>query len=494
MQSNKSAGFSILNLMVSITIIFVILGSLTTIQNQTSQYALNNQQERDSALLVAEFFSNLKDTTSCTSSLVNQSVDNQGTGNYSHPNQILKSDGVTPVIGVGQSDPSGRIQIQRLDLGDFVVDDVAIPTTGKAKLKILIGKRGTPLGPQTIMREVLLQVNRVNSPPYNLTSCYAIGGQQELWTKNTDGSIFYRGGSKGYVGLGTTNPTTLFHIVRQTGNGGDQSVALEQYNNDDDQNPLLAGYRARGTRTTPLPVQPDDEIFTFKSLGWDGTQWVNAAQISFRVDGPVAINQVPTRIDFHTLPPLSCCSSGLPGFVRMTIKSDGKVGIGTSTPTETLDVAGNIQASGCLRTGAATAAGVCVSDKRLKADIRPFLLGLDALMGFKPATFKYNGLGGHSRSKKSELGLIAQDVEKTAPELVIKTKLKLHPEDNTETEVKLVNYSALIYVAINSIKELYQRWSNDSQLKDEELISLEKEYQEVRDQIAELRDRMKETN
>ncbi len=63
--------------------------------------------------------------------------------------------------------------------------------------------------------------------------------------------------------------------------------------------------------------------------------------------------------------------------------------------------------------------------------LREFLLGylclgLNALLGMNPMKFKYNGLAGFVADGQEQLGVIAQDIEKAAPELVKKQLVQLH--------------------------------------------------------------------
>jgi hypothetical protein len=141
---------------------------------------------------------------------------------------------------------------------------------------------------------------------------------------------------------------------------------------------------------------------------------------------------------------------------KMRIDSTGNVGIGITAPTQKLDVVGNIKTSGCLYY-ASSSLGTCASDERIKTDVRPFDLGLDALLGIRPVNFKYNGLAGFEADGKNQLGVIAQDIEQSAPELVEKREVKLHPEDHKKTEIKVVNYGAFTYVIINAVKQLYEK-------------------------------------
>ncbi|MCB9072695.1 MAG: tail fiber domain-containing protein [Bdellovibrionaceae bacterium] len=169
-----------------------------------------------------------------------------------------------------------------------------------------------------------------------------------------------------------------------------------------------------------------------------------------------------------TVIPLVVASNGTEKF---RIDSSGNIGVGSTSPGYKLDVVGDIAASGCLRSSAGVASGSCVSDARLKTDVRSFDLGLDVLLKVQPHYFKYNGLGEHPASETPELGVIAQEVEKSAPELITTTEVKLHPEDTQATEVKQVNYTAFTYVLINAVKDLYHRWFSDSQTIHRELAS-----------------------
>lgn len=109
------------------------------------------------------------------------------------------------------------------------------------------------------------------------------------------------------------------------------------------------------------------------------------------------------------------------------------------------------------------------SDRRLKKEIAPFKDGLNVLMKIDPVTYKFNGIGGLS-AEETHVGVIAQDVQKVAPYCIGTGRLAVDPGQSGEfgggeaigygNEAKVVvkpltyNYDALIYVMINSIKEL----------------------------------------
>jgi len=97
-------------------------------------------------------------------------------------------------------------------------------------------------------------------------------------------------------------PSTL-HIVSTTQN----ILTLEVNNNDNDyQDPQIDFVRSRGTYGTPLIVQDDDELGTFRFRGYDGQDYEDAAKIQVLVDGEPHTGEdttdMPGRLEFSTTP------------------------------------------------------------------------------------------------------------------------------------------------------------------------------------------------
>lgn len=146
---------------------------------------------------------------------------------------------------------------------------------------------------------------------------------------------------------------------------------------------------------------------------------------------------------------------------RFAITGGGNVGIGTTGPSYKLDVAGDINTSSCFRIGASVVSGTCTSDERLKENVQDYDAGLSDLLKVKLHTYTFNGLGEMPKTGEVAVGVIAQELEKTNPELVKTRMVKMHPEDKDKTEIKVVDYSKFSYMLINAVKELYQKWFED---------------------------------
>lgn len=97
------------------------------------------------------------------------------------------------------------------------------------------------------------------------------------------------------------------------------------------------------------------------------------------------------------------------------------------------------------------------SDNRVKTEINPYSTGLETLIKLTPVSYKYNGKAQTPKDGKTYLGFIAQDVQKIDDSLVEKYRGKLNETDNSETDLFRVKEYPLIYMLINSIKELHKK-------------------------------------
>ncbi len=126
----------------------------------------------------------------------------------------------------------------------------------------------------------------------------------------------------------------------------------------------------------------------------------------------------------------------------MRLDADGRVGIGKSNPTARLDVSGNAVISGDLTvSGTINGTLASSSDLRLKTNVKPIDNALDKVAMMNGVYFEYIS----DEDKKQNVGVIAQDVEKVVPEVVV---------TNKEDDMKSVCYDKLVGVLIEAIKEL----------------------------------------
>lgn len=151
-----------------------------------------------------------------------------------------------------------------------------------------------------------------------------------------------------------------------------------------------------------------------------------------------------------------------------TGSTKGYVGINLETPTEFLDVNGNIRirsigstaSSGALHYDSNGVLTTSTSDFRLKTNIKPITNALS----------KVNNLFGVEYNWKSDeygdkrLGLIAQDVEKVVPELTFSNK-------NTSEEYMGVHYDNLSALLIEAIKEINNKFIENEFIKTQTIIA-----------------------
>lgn len=121
--------------------------------------------------------------------------------------------------------------------------------------------------------------------------------------------------------------------------------------------------------------------------------------------------------------------------VKLTVLTNGNVGIGDTLPAEKLSVSGNIKATGSVQ-GATL---VTTSDRRLKDEIRD-LEGLSLILRLKGHRFIWRD------TREEDIGFIAQEVEATEPRLVV---------TNPETGLKGVKYSNVVAPLVEATKEIY---------------------------------------
>ena len=126
------------------------------------------------------------------------------------------------------------------------------------------------------------------------------------------------------------------------------------------------------------------------------------------------------------------------GFERIRITYDGKIGIGKINPSSMLDVNGEITALAIKGP----------SDIRFKKNLKPLENSLDKIIKLNGYSYEWrkDEFPNKNFKKGSDIGLIAQEVEKVFPEVVY--------TDNDDMKSKSIDYSKLVPALVESIKEL----------------------------------------
>jgi len=117
----------------------------------------------------------------------------------------------------------------------------------------------------------------------------------------------------------------------------------------------------------------------------------------------------------------------------LTINSSGNVGIGTATPTEKLHVSGNILA---------TLNVTAYSDARVKTNIVEIDSPLEKISQLRGVY--YNRIDDSNASPARHVGVIAQEVERVLPEVVL--------TDTSEEKHKSVAYGNIVALLIEGMK------------------------------------------
>jgi hypothetical protein len=94
------------------------------------------------------------------------------------------------------------------------------------------------------------------------------------------------------------------------------------------------------------------------------------------------------------------------------------------------------------------------SDARVKTVLGQYTRGLADVLKLNVVDYKYNGKGGHAADGKRLTGVVAQELQDIFPEMVSKRLGKLEDTDTQDTEILMVDNSALVYALVNAVKEL----------------------------------------
>uniref|UniRef100_A0A831XEN6 Uncharacterized protein n=1 Tax=Geobacter metallireducens TaxID=28232 RepID=A0A831XEN6_GEOME len=139
----------------------------------------------------------------------------------------------------------------------------------------------------------------------------------------------------GRVGVGVTTPEAGLHIKAAA--YPDNAIRVE--GNETSQG---GGFLAYNKRTSGLPLA-NDRLGFFLFGSFNGTTPLHTAGVETRAEAAWTASSTPTYFSFTTTP-----TNQTVRYERIRITGAGNVGIGTTTPTQKLEVAGGVR----LNTGA----------------------------------------------------------------------------------------------------------------------------------------------
>ena len=324
-------------------------------------------------------------------------------------------------------------------------------------------KNTTPYLEVSVGGTVLSPREKIQSSPYAFYSSSAsyadsagladdadkLGGQSPSYyldtsaaaqTKSGDLSVnnLYVGSN---VGIGTTGPSSKLEVVSSFSD----SITMTINNNDISARGALFLHHF-GTNGGATPSNSRIGAIAFRAKGTDGSTIFPSAYIDsyIRTNGTT---NAPGDLRFYT-------NDGSDTSEKMRIDANGNVGIGMTSPGYKLDVNGQAHASSFPTS----------SDERFKTDIKTIDNALDIVMNLRGVRFKWNDfykntLGVDCNTDKYEFGVIAQETEKVVSEVVTKfkrqykEKIKDDEEVEKEEEFLSVDYSRLVAVLIEAIKQ-----------------------------------------
>lgn len=297
----------------------------------------------------------------------------------------------------------------------------------------------------TAIRERVRNLERIEQP--------AKSGGLPVYPTLTQGSVLFAGAggviaqdnsnlywddTNNYLGIGTTSPSYNLSVA-WSANSSSQAVQLRNTN-------------VGSSAYTPLYIGNDTDAAgagilrtSAANTGYGGANSLNIWTVGASPIGIVTNNALRMSIDVNGYLRIS------PNTVNIAMfHSNGLYLGGHVVPSKTLEIATDSAGKPTTNTWQ------IISDERTKRNVEPYTTGLDLIRQINPVSFEYNGLA-YTPEGDTGVGVIAQEIEKFAPQMIHKYKRKLREDDAEETEILEYQGNEVQYALINAVKELEQR-------------------------------------
>lgn len=289
------------------------------------------------------------------------------------------------------------------------------------------------------------------------TGLFSPGGDDLSISNN--GTETFRFSQNGRLGIGITIPQSLIHAT----SGATASKIYLDFTGSGGTPSSFVG------RTSGPGFGPNSSGNNLALFGGAGAQLSSVFApgptgfMTVVAEGTFSGSSQPTSLRFFTTPNASITPAE-----RLTITSDGNVGLGTSTPTHRLTVNGNIapEADGVTDLGAMgrkfnniylVNAPTVTSDRRRKKEIQDLNLGIEFISKLNPVSYKWKS----GSDNQLHYGLIAQETDEIIQQELGSqsvgggSSLVIYDEKSDSFGIR---YSELIAPIIKAVQELYNQF------------------------------------